>query len=203
MRWIDRIGIVAIVVLTCASCKSSVAGGTGEPAGLGGQPGTDGATDRGSAGAGGDARSGAQDAGPGSGLGGCLGVCLETFYAQCSKVGQSCTTATTGGQVNNCYANGVKQAEIQSGGATTTVVQTSDGHTCYESDLAAMIETIKDLNGKMIAQITHTSTTQLTIECYGADGSVATTHADLTAGACAGYAASATQTCSAGTCTFD
>jgi hypothetical protein len=202
MRWIDRIGMVAIVVVTCADCKSS---GNSEPAGAGGRTGTDGATDAGSAGAGGSAgRAGTQDAEAGSGLGGCLGACLETFYAQCSKLGQSCTTATSSsGQVNNCYANGVKQAQIQSGSATTTVVQTSNGHTCYESDLAATLETIKDLDGKMIAQITHTGTTQLTIECYGVDGSVTTTHADLTTAACAGYAASATQTCSAGACTFN
>jgi hypothetical protein len=202
MRWIDRIEMVAIVVLTCTGCKSS---GNTNPAGAGGRTGMGGATDGGGAGAGGsDARAGTQDTEAGSGVGGCLGACLETFYAQCSKLGQSCTTATSSsGQVNNCYGNGVKQAQILSGSATTTVVQTTDGHTCYESDLAATLETIKDLDGKTIAQITHTSTTQLTIECYGLDGSVATTHADLTTAACAGYAASATQTCSAGACAFN
>jgi hypothetical protein len=206
MRWIDRIGIVAVILLSAAGCHSSGSTGPDQPAGAGGRTGLDGSADLAGDRAGtdgSDARTGAQDTDGGSGLGACLGVCLETFFAQCQKVGQGCMTATTSsGQVNNCYDNGVKQAEIQSSSGTTLVVQTPAGHTCYESDLAATIETIKDLDDKMIAQITHVSPTQLTVDCYGADGSVATTHADLSTPACAGYYASTTQTCTAGSCTF-
>jgi hypothetical protein len=202
----DRLGIVAVVLLTAVGCHSSGGGGTPDgTGGASGQTGTDGAAgDRAGAG-GGNLRDGAADgkAEAGSGLGGCLGVCLETFYAQCSKLAQSCTTATAAnGQVNNCYANGVKQAQVQSNGTTTTVVQTADGHTCYESDLTGTTEIIKDLDGKMIAQIVHTSATQLTVDCYGADGSVAANQVNLAGIACAAYSASAAETCTAGTCNF-
>jgi hypothetical protein len=148
-------------------------------------------------------RDAAADSKGSSGPGGCLGVCLETFYALCPKIDQSCVTATmSNGEVVNCYANGVKQAQVISGGTTTEVVLTTGGQTCYESDLTGSVETIKALDSKLIAQITHTSATQLTVECYGADGSAATQTVDLTSAACAAYYASSKQTCTAGSCTF-
>jgi len=201
MLWFNRKGLLVVVLLTAGGCKSAATiTGTG---GAGGS-GVDGAVDQASAGGagGGDAREDARGSGGGSGQGGCLGACLETFFAQCSKVGQSCVSATSGAQINNCYANGVKQAQVQMDGGAIVVVQTSDGHTCYESDLTGTTEAIKDLVGKSVAQITHSSLTQLTIDCYGADGSVSTTHVDLTTSACADFHASMTQTCTAGTCTF-
>jgi hypothetical protein len=212
MRWFNRTGILLAVLLGGAGCHSSGGaatgtGGAGDTSGTGGQAATDGAVDRtatanGGAGGGGP-RDASADSKGGSGLGRCLGVCLETFYALCPKIDQSCVTATmSNGEVVNCYANGVKQAQQQSGGTTTEVVLTTNGQTCYESDLTASVETIKALDGKMIAQITHTSATQLTIECYDADGSAATQAVDLTSAACAAYYASSTQTCTAGTCTL-
>ena len=210
MRRFNRTGILLVVLLGGAGCSKS-SGGDGATGGTsvsggGGQTVTDGAADRattGSGGAGGGTHDAAADSKGGSGLGGCLGVCLETFYALCPKIGESCLTSTmSNGEVVNCYANGVKQAQQQSGGTTTEVVLTTSGQTCYESDLTASVETIKALDGKMIAQITHTSATQLTVECYGADGSATTQAVDLTSPACAAYYASSTQTCSAGTSTF-
>jgi hypothetical protein len=205
MRWFNRTGMLLAVLLSGAGCKSS--GGTPPDTGTGGQTApTDGAVDRTTTGNGGAGGGGPHDASgdtKGSGLGGCLGVCLETFYALCPKIGETCVTSTTtAGQINNCYANGVKQAQVTSSGTTTEIVQTGGGQTCYESDLTASIETIKALDGKMIAQITHTSATQLTVECYGDDGSATTQAVDLTSPACAAYYASSTQTCTAGTCTF-
>ena len=212
MRWFNRTGILLAVLLGGAGCHSSGGaatgtGGAGDSAGAGGQAATDGAADRTTTGNGGAGGAGPRDASAdgkgGAGLGGCLGVCLETFYALCPKIGETCvTTTTSGGQINNCYANGVKQAQVMSSGTTTEVVQTTDGQTCYESDLTAMVETIKALDGKMIAQITHTSPTQLTVACYGADGGATTQAVDLTSPACAAYYASSLQTCTAGTCTF-
>lgn len=199
MRWFNRTGLLAIVLLAAGGCKSSGAPAASGTGGAGG--GVDSGVDQVFAG-GGAGGSDAHGNGGGSGLGGCLGACLETFFAQCSKVGQSCVSATSGAQINNCYANGVKQAQVQMDGGAIVVVQTSDGHTCYESDLTGTTEAIKDLVGKSVAQITHSSLTQLTIDCYGADGSVSTTHVDLTTSACAGFHASMTQTCTAGTCTF-
>ena len=204
MRCLNRIGMVTGVLLSVAGCKSSASAPADGATGAGGQTGVDGAADRpatGGAGAGGSAaRDGAQDV---QAEGGCLGVCLETLFAQCSKVGQTCTTATlSSGEVVDCYANGVKQAKVAGASSTTTVVQTSGAQTCYESDLTGTVETIKNLDEKTIAQITHTSTTQLSIDCYGADGSVTTTNVDLTSAACAPYYASTTQACTAGTCTF-
>jgi hypothetical protein len=209
MRWFNRTGILLVVLLGGAGCSKSsggegAAGGTN---GAGGQPATDGAVDRTTTGSGGAGGGGPRDASAdgkgGAGLGGCLGVCLETFYALCPKIDQSCVTATmSNGEVVNCYANGVKQAQVTSSGTTTEIVQTAGGQTCYESDLTATVETIKALDGKMIAQITHTSATQLTVACYGADGGATTQAVDLTTPACAAYYASSTQTCSAGTCTF-
>jgi hypothetical protein len=209
MRWFNRTGILLAVLLSGAGCKSSggAATGTGGAGDVGGQAATDGAVDRtttGNGGAGGGGpRDAAGDGKGGSGLGGCLGVCLETFYALCPKIDETCVTSTTtGGQINNCYANGVKQAQVMSGGTTTEVVLTTGGQTCYESDLTGSVETIKALDSKLIAQITHTSATQLTVECYGNDGSAATQAVDLTSAACAAYYASSTQTCTAGTCTL-
>jgi hypothetical protein len=212
MRWFNRTGILLAVLLGGAGCKSSGGaatgtGGVGDTGGAGGQAATDGAVDRTATGNGGAGGGGPRDASAdskgGSDLGGCLGVCLETFYALCPKIDQSCVTATTtGGQTNNCYANGVKQAQVTSSGTTTEIVQTAGGQTCYESDLTGSVETIKALDEKLIAQITHTSATQLTVECYGADGSATTQAVDLTSVACAAYYASSTQTCTAGTCTF-
>jgi hypothetical protein len=213
---IVNVTLVAVALFAVAGCKSSATEKTGSPdaaTGAGGQTGIDSAADQASdhntssveAGAGGSgARDGAQDAEAGSGAGGCLGVCLETFLAQCSEIGQSCTTATTsGGQTNTCYANGVKQAKVaQASGTTIVIVQTSAGQTCYESDLTGTAETITTLGGKTVAQITHTSSTQLTVDCYAADGSVVTTNVDLTTPACAATHAAMIQTCTAGTCTF-
>jgi hypothetical protein len=206
MRWFNRTGILLAVLLGGVGCKSS--GGAPPDTGTGGQTApTDGAIDRtvtGNGGAGGGApRDASADTKGGSGLGGCLGVCLETFYTLCPKIGQSCITATmSNGEVVNCYANGIKQAQQLSGGTTTEVVLTTGGQTCYESDLTASVETIKALDDKVIAQITHTSATQLTVECYGDDGSATTQTVDLTKAACAAYYASSMQTCTAGTCTF-
>ncbi len=213
---IVKVTLLAAALLAVAGCKSSATDKTGSAdaaTGAGGQTGIDSAADQLSAdkpssveaGAGGSGgRDAAEDAEAGSGLGGCLGVCLETFLAQCSQIGQSCTTATTsGGQTNNCYANGVKQAKVaQASGTTIVIVQTSGGQTCYESDLTGTAETIKTLGGEIVAQITNTSSTQLTVDCYGADGSVVATNVDLTTPACAATTAAMAETCTAGTCTF-
>ena len=207
MRCFNRTGLLLAVVLSSAGCGKSSGGAPTGTGGTGGPTETDGAADRATTGNGGTGGGGPRDAAAdgkgGSGLGGCLGVCLETFYALCPKIGQTCLTATmSSGEVVNCYANGVKQAQVTSSGTTTEIVQTAGGQTCYESDLTASVETIKALDGKMIAQITHTSATQLTVECYGADGSATSQAVDLTSAACAPYYASSTQTCTAGTCTF-
>jgi len=208
MRWFNRKGILLTVLLSGVGCHSSGGGATDGASASGGQTATaDGAIDRSTTGSGGtgggDPHDAAADTKGDAGLGGCLGVCLETFYSQCPKIGQTCVTATiSGGEVINCYANGVKQAQEVSGETTTEVVLTTSGQTCYESDLTASVETIEALDGQLIAQITHTSATQLTVECYGNDGSAATQAVDLTSAACAAYYASSTQICTAGTCTF-
>lgn len=149
----------------------------------------------------GDAPTGT-DSGP-QALGACLGVCLETFFAECPRVDMSCvtesiTTDPTHWMETTCYANGVKRRQSFNDMIQTIAVRKADGSVCYNAvlDSSNAIEDFRDGSGALVAHIDFgTPTTIETITCR--DGSV--THTDLASPPCAAYLAG-TAVCTAGTC---
>lgn len=130
----------------------------------------------------------------------CLGTCLESFYAQCTKIGQTCTSSVDGGQTNTCYANGVKQQLIVTSPVATATVRKANGDPCYTvMSQSTREQDVLDPAGAMIARIEIISTTQLRVICNG-DGSV--TEVNLNLPVCAERKAALAQTCAAGACTW-
>ena len=138
--------------------------------------------------------SGAQEAGT------CLGTCLESFYAQCSKIGQTCISSMVGGQTNTCYANGVKQQLIVTNSVATATVRKANGDVCYRvTSPSTREQDVADPAGTMVAHIEIISATQLRVTCYG-DGTV--TDVNLNLPVCAERQAALTQMCAAGACVW-
>jgi hypothetical protein len=152
---------------------------------------------------GGDAPSG-MDSGP-QALGACLGVCLETFFAECPRINMACvtesvTTDPTHWMDTTCYANGVKRRQSLNDTIEMITVRKVDGSVCYNAmlDSAKATEDFTDGAGNLVAHIDFGSPSTIeTITCR--DGSV--THTDLASPPCAAYLAG-TAVCTAGTCSW-
>ncbi len=141
-----------------------------------------------------DGAGSSSDAGQPSGT--CYGACLEAVFAQCPKVGQSCTSAVAGSQTTSCYANGVKSRQTQTGSTVMATVTKANGDVCYEiASPSTSSETITSPNGAVIATIDLMSATHLFVTCQ--DGT--TTDVDLTSAACVAEKA---PTCTSGTCAW-
>ena len=179
-----RLALFAIVLLFLANCHdapgTSGAGVSHGGSGGGGGRGAGGGAGGGDADSGGRTSSGTDrlDASSGEGgiagdaagvpgydsqigdaggleVGACLGVCLETLFLQCSKLGQSCVQSASGSQTTRCYSNGVKMLATQSGDTTTTILKKANGDVCFQDTVSASTktETIYDPAGVETAVI--------------------------------------------------
>jgi len=174
-----------------------VAGGTDLSASGGGA---------GGGGGGSTGNSGAQTPdGGGSDLGGCLGVCLETFFEPCSRLGQTCVSSTSGNQTTMCYANGVKVLSTVAGDTKTNIVKKANGDICFQETGTTSIQYVYDPDGGLVAGIVVNNLTVLTITCLSpgsAPGTVGTTtDTSLLDPQCAAYAAE-NAPCATGTCVW-
>jgi len=152
-----------------------------------GSPGTDGGTEL----------DGATPGTDGGALSSCLGTCLEGFLQQCPKTNQSCTTAMSGTDVVNCYANGVKQRSESTAADASRTIKKANGEVCYTSigGQTSGMQTIKDTSGNVVAELMFNSASIVTVFCMS-DVKVV----DLLASPCAAYASA--PKCVAGECTW-
>ena len=199
--------LLSLPALLC-SCGSDTKPGADAAGGAGGQGIVDAAIDQtsvdmGADGAKNDDAATGIDSGP-QGLGACLGVCLETFFAECPRVNMTCvtesiTTDPTHWTDTTCYANGVKRRQSLNDTIEMITVRKTDGSVCYNAvlDSAKAMEDFTDGAGNVVAHIDFGSPTTIeTITCR--DGSV--THTDLASPPCAAYLAG-TRVCT-GTCSW-
>jgi hypothetical protein len=165
--------------------SDAAAGGSdGGGAGIGGASGT--ATDGGAMDAAGDIR-------------GCLGSCFEALTADCPKV-IGCTEVMTGGETVICYANGVKELRHIDGQAVDGTVKKPDGNPCYTWTLMGTDQTFMDVGGQVVAQLNVGATESLyTSICQ--PGQVLM-QVNLSTPECRGTYAVASQSCTAGACSW-
>lgn len=131
----------------------------------------------------------------------CFGPCLESLFAQCSKLDQACTSSTSANHTTTCYANGVKQSEVTSGNVRDRVVKKADGELCYEYVADDRQAVVFDPTGGRVAEITFTRTDAsigMNIRCR--DGT--TIVSDYLSPACAGHRAAGSLMCTSGSCTW-